>query len=315
MGAHHDHHGHQGADGAVSRTAVLTIVVAFAVMGLKYVAYWKTGSAALYSDALESIVNVVTAVVALIAVRVSAMPPDRNHPYGHHKAELFSAVLEGALIVLAAVLIFQEAYAAWLNPRTLTEPAEGLAINALAGVLNAAWAGYLISRGRLWKSPALTAGGWHILTDVLTSVGVLIGLLLALWTGLTAIDPLLAVLVGLNILWAGYQITMSSISSLMDETAGPEIEREIRAAIKESGEGAIQAHDIRTRHAGRATFIEFHLVVPGEMTVKDSHDICDRIEAAARRRIPGSEVVIHVEPEHKAKSKGAVTVTPPPEPV
>ncbi len=307
MSGQHDHaHG----DGTVGRTAAVTIAVAFVVMGLKYAAYWKTGSAALYSDALESIVNVVTAVAALVAVRVSAMPPDRNHPFGHHKAEFFSAVLEGALIVVAAVLIFQEAYEAWMKPRLLTEPAEGLAINGIAAAINAGWAGYLISRGRAWKSPALTAGGWHILTDVLTSVGVLAGLLLSLWTGITQLDPLLAALVGANILWAGYRIMTSSISSLMDEAASPEDQEQIRASIRESGEGAIQAHDIRTRHAGRVTFIEFHLVVPGSMTVLQSHDICDRIEAALKTRIPGSQIVIHVEPDFKAKAKGAIAVGP-----
>jgi cation diffusion facilitator family transporter len=307
MGGHHEHAHH---DGLVGRTAIATIVVALVVMSLKYLAYWKTGSAALYSDALESIVNVVTAVAALVAVRVSAIPPDIKHPFGHHKAEFFSAVLEGALIVLAAVLIFQEAYEAWLHPRTLTEPAEGLAINGLAAAINAGWAAYLIARGRAWKSPALTAGGWHILTDVLTSVGVLAGLLLSLWSGISQLDPLLAVLVGANILWAGYHITTSSISSLLDEAASPGDQIDIRAAIQESGAGAIQAHDIRTRHAGRVTFIEFHLVVPGSMTVLESHDICDRIEAAVKARIPGSQLVIHVEPDHKAKSMNAVAVAP-----
>lgn len=305
MSASHDHsHG----SGLVGRTAIATIVVALVVMGLKYIAYLKTGSAALYSDALESIVNVVTAVVALIAVRVSSMPPDRRHPFGHHKAEFFSAVLEGALIVLAAFLIFQEAYEAWLNPRTLTEPVAGLAINGLAGAVNAAWAVFLISRGSAWKSPALTAGGWHIITDVATSAGVLAGLVLALWTGITLLDPLLAALVGVNILWAGYHIISRSVSSLLDEAASPEDQAAIKSAIQDSGSGAIQAHDIRTRHAGRVTFIEFHLVVPGSMTVLESHEICDRIEAAVKTRIPGSQIVIHVEPDHKAKAKGAIAV-------
>ncbi|MGE5266949.1 MAG: cation diffusion facilitator family transporter [Deltaproteobacteria bacterium] len=306
MSGNHDHaHG----DGSVGRTAIVTIVVAFLVMGLKYVAYLKTGSAALYSDALESIVNVVTGVAALIAVRISAIPPDGKHPFGHHKAEFFSAVLEGALIVVAAVLIFQEAYEAWLNPRTLTEPAQGLAINMAAAAINAGWAGYLISRGKAWKSPALSAGGWHILTDVATSVGVLAGLLLSLWTGITQLDPILAALVGANILWAGYRITMSSMSSLLDEAASSEDQDQIRAAIQDCGAGAIQAHDIRTRHAGRVTFIEFHLVVPGAMTVLESHTICDRIEESLKQRIPGSQIVIHVEPDHKAKDKGAVAVS------
>ncbi len=294
----------------VTRAAIATIVVAVVVMALKYAAYHVTGSAALYSDALESIVNVVTAIAALVAVRVSARPADRTHPFGHHKAELFSAVLEGALIVLAAVLIFQEAWDAWNRPRDLTEPALGLGINALAAVLNAAWGAYLITKGGVWKSPAMTASGWHILTDVATSLGVLAGLVLSLVTGIRELDPLLAALVGINILWAGYRIIATSINSLMDAAATPEIQEEIRATIRESGDGAIQAHDIRTRQAGRAIFIEFHLVVPAEMSVLQSHDICDRIEARLRERIEGAEIVIHVEPDHKAKQKGAVVVEP-----
>jgi cation diffusion facilitator family transporter len=290
----------------IGATAAISIAVALAVMALKYLAYLKTGSAALYSDALESIVNVVTAVAALIAVRISALPPDRNHPFGHHKAEFFSAILEGALIIIAALLIFEEAYRAWLTPRLLSQPYEGLAINGVATAVNAIWGGYLIQRGRSLRSPALSAGGWHVLSDVITSLGVLAGLVLSIATGWAVLDPLLAVLVGFNILWAGYRITSSSVNSLMDVSAGPEVEDEIRGAIKAAGYGALQAHDIRTRHAGRATFIEFHLVVPGDMTVRASHDICDRIEDAIRARIPGSEAVIHVEPDHKAKEKGAL---------
>jgi cation diffusion facilitator family transporter len=308
MAAAHGQHDHDHAHLAIGRMAAVSIAVAFVVMGLKYLAFAKTGSAALYSDALESIVNVVTAIAALIAVRVSARPPDRNHPYGHHKAELFSAVLEGALIVLAAFLIFEEAWQAFQSPRTLTEPAAGLAINALAAAVNAAWGGYLVNRGRRLVSPAMTASGWHILSDVLTSVGVLVGLLLALATGYTILDPLLAALVGANILWVGYRIVMSSISSLMDEAASPEIQLQIRDIIRASGGGAIQAHDIRTRQSGRVTHIEFHLVVPGEMSVRDAHEICDRLEDRIRQDIAGSDVIIHVEPDHKAKAKGAVDV-------
>lgn len=287
-------------------TAIGTIVVAFAAMALKYVAYLKTGSAALYSDALESVVNVTTAIAALAAIRISLRPPDRTHPFGHHKAEFFSAVLEGVLIIVAALLIFEEAYQAWYRPRELTEPAAGMAINAAATALNATWGGYMIRRGRQLPSPALSAGGWHLMSDVITSIGVLVGVGLAVVTGWTLLDPLLAFLVGLSILWAGYRITTQSMNSLMDAAASPEIEQEIRSAITASGAGAIQAHDIRTRQAGRATFIEFHLVVPGAMTVEQSHEICDRIEATVKTRIPGAEVVVHVEPDYKAKTKGAV---------
>lgn len=286
--------------------AACSIAVAVAVLVLKYAAYRVTGSVALYSDALESIVNLVTALAALAAIRVSALPADKNHPFGHHKAEYFSAVLEGVLIVVAALLIFREAVLAMIEPRALAGGALGLAFNAAATVINAAWSWRLMTLGRLWRSPALVADGWHLATDVLTSVGVLAGLALAYATGIMILDPLLACAVGLYILWSGYHIVVSSMSGLMDEAVSSDIERRIREAIRQAGEGALEAHDIRTRRAARATFIEFHLVVPGAMSVESAHEICDRLETALEAEIEGSDVVIHVEPEHKAKSKGAV---------
>ena len=288
--------------------AAASIGVAVVVMGIKYVAYLMTGSVALFSDALESIVNVLTGIAALVAIHVGAHPPDRRHPFGHHKAEYFSAVLEGTLIIVAALLIFHEAYGALLEPRELTEPVAGLAVNGVATALNAGWAWILINRGRMWKSPALAGDGRHLLSDVITSVGVLAGLVLATVTGWSILDPLLAGLVALNILRMGYKLATSSMSQLMDEAASPEIQAQIRAAIKANAGGALQAHDIRTRTAGPATFIEFHLVVPGAMTVEGAHDICDRLEAAIGAEIEGAQVVIHVEPEYKAKRKGAVDV-------
>ncbi len=288
--------------------AASSIGVAFAVMGIKYVAYLMTGSVALFSDALESIVNVLTGIAALLAIRVGAHPPDRRHPFGHHKAEYFAAVLEGALIIVAALVIFHEAYGALLKPRALTEPAAGLMVNGVATALNAGWAWLLIDRGRVWKSPALAGDGRHLLSDVITSVGVLGGLILATVTGWSILDPLLAGAVAINILRMGYELTTQSMSQLMDEAASPEIEARIHEAIKVNAGGALQAHDVRTRTAGPATFIEFHLVVPGDMSVQAAHDICDRLEAAIEGEIKGAQVVIHVEPEHKAKHKGAVEV-------
>lgn len=290
----------------VSRVAAVSIAVALAVMGIKYLAYLKTGSVALYSDALESIVNVVTAIVALVTIRISARPADRRHQFGHHKAEYFSAVLEGVLIVLAALLILREAYAALRLPRTLTEPFVGMAISVVATLLNSAWAAFLVIWGGRQRSPALVADGWHLWTDVLTSVGVLVGLGLATVTGWTILDPLLAGGVALNILWTGWGLTRQSVSSLMDEAVPADVSRRIREVIAGNADGAIEVHDLRTRGAGRATFIEFHLVVPGTMTVTDAHRICDRIEGALGREIDGVEVLIHVEPEGEARHRGVI---------
>ena len=286
-----------------------SIAVAIAVMALKYGAFLVTGSVALYSDALESIVNLVTAVAALIAIYISSQPADRKHPFGHHKAEYLSAVLEGALIVVAAILILREAYDALVSPRAIEDFGLGMVISGLATALNGAWSAFLIRRGRSLRSPALVADGWHLLSDVVTSAGVIAGLFLAAVTGLRVLDPLLAIAVAIYILWSGSKIALSSMSGLLDEAADSEIQARIRDAIRRSGDGALEAHDVRTRQAGRAIFIEFHLVVPGSMTVHAAHEICDKLEAALEAEIEGSEVVIHVEPEHKAKdhlSKGAI---------
>lgn len=295
---------------ALGVIAACSIAVAFAVMGLKYVAYLKTGSVALLSDALESIVNVITAVAALAAVRIGARPPDRSHPYGHHKIEYFSAVIEGVLIVVAALLIIREAWDALWHPRAIDAPALGLAINGFATAINAGWSWFLISRGRAMRSPALEADGWHLFTDVATSLGVIAGLALAAVTGWPILDPLLAVIVALHILHAGGKIAVKSVSGLMDEAAPAEIQSQIRSIIRQNGNGALQVHDIKTRNAGPVTFVDFHLVVPGSMTVAESHAICDRLEDALRRDIEGAQISIHVEPEYKAKGKdkGAIVI-------
>lgn len=284
---------------AVTWVAVGSVAVAILAMGIKYLAYVITGSVALYSDALEGVVNVVTGMLALIAIKVSSRPADRNHQFGHHKAEYFSAVVEGVLILVAALLILREAWEAFRAPRAITEPALGLLISGAATALNAGWAQFLIRWGGARRSPALVADGHHIMTDVATSVGVIIGLVVAALTGWPVLDPLIAAAVAVNIVWTGWRLMQSSLSGLMDEALpAADVER-IQASIAASakGLGAIEVHDLRTRHAGPATFVEFHLVVPGEMTVAESHRICDTLENAIGETMKGAEVVIHVEPE------------------
>lgn len=292
---------HANSSEKLTLAATASIGVAAVVMGLKYVAYWQTGSVALYSDALESIVNLATAAVALYTIRIAAKPADRRHQFGHHKAEYFSAVLEGVLIVVAALLILREAYAAYLAPRSLENLATGMGISAVATAFNAVWCTFLIRWGRAQRSPALVADGWHLFTDVATSVGVLLGLALALATNWHVLDPAMAAVVALNILWAGWRLMRESVSGLMDEAVTAEVARRIRQVIADNSSGAIEAHDVKTRTAGRATFIEFHLVVPGGMSVAASHEICDRLEAALTEAVQGAEVLIHVEPEEEAK--------------
>lgn len=288
--------------------AAVSVVVGVAVLALKYYAFHLTGSVALYSDALESIVNVAASIAALVAIRYSALPADANHPYGHDKAEYFSVVIEGVLIIIAALLIFNEAYRAFLAPRALEAPVVGLALNAGATVLNGMWCAVLITVGRHRRSPALVADGKHLLTDVVSSFGVLGGLLLSIAVGLPILDPLLAGLVALNILWSGWRLVRESIGGLMDEAVPAETLDKIREIISANAGGALEAHDLRTRHAGRRTFIEFHLVVPGEMPVSQSHEICDRIERALRAEVVDTLITIHVEPEDKAKLQGVVVL-------
>ncbi|APE41977.1 cation-efflux pump [Sulfitobacter alexandrii] len=290
------------------KLATGSIVIGVVVLLLKALAYWITGSVALFSDALESTVNVATAIAALIAIRVAARPADSNHPFGHHKAEFFSAVLEGVMIIVAALVILNEAFHAFATPRALDAPIEGLMINLGATAINGFWAWLLISRGRRHKSPALVADGRHLFTDVLTSFGVAIGILLAYATGLWLLDPLMAVVVALNILWSGSKVVKESLSGLMDEAVpGPELDQ-IREIIATEAGGATQAHDLRTRHAGSITFIDFHLVVPGETSVFEAHEICDRVEARLRAELGEAQITIHVEPEHKLKSTGIFIV-------
>lgn len=293
---------------ATIRIAIASIFVGALVLGIKTLAWWLTGSVALLADALESTVNVATAIAALIAIRIAARPADASHPYGHHKAEFFSAVLEGVMIIVAALLILHEAYAGFLAPRAMDLPVEGLLVNGAATVINTVWAWVLVRRGRAARSPALLADGKHLFTDVITSVGVVLGIVLAIVTGWWLLDPLMAALVAVNILWSGFHLVRQSLSGLMDEAVSEDTLAKVRDIISREAGGAVEAHDLRTRHAGQAIFIDFHLVVPGETTVFDAHEICDRVEAALKEAVEGAKITIHVEPEHKQKHSGIVVL-------
>lgn len=294
--------------GRVERIAVGSILVGCVVLTLKTVAWWLTGSVALYSDALESIVNVAASLVALVALRLAAKPADANHPFGHEKAEFFAAVIEGVLIIVAAISILREAWMAFQMPHAVATPAMGLAVNGLATVLNAGWAVLLLRNGKRYRSAALTADGRHLMADVVTSVGVMVGVGLAALTGYWVLDPLLAAATAAHVLWSGVGMIRESANGLMDAAPNPAIIARVRALVAEHAVGALEAHDLRMRHAGRLTFLDFHLVVPGTMTVADSHDICDRIEMALAAEMDFLKTTIHVEPEGKAKHQGVLVL-------
>lgn len=292
----------------VARVAWGSLAIGLAVLALKGVAAWLTGSIALYSDALESVVNVVTAIVALVAVRLAARPADASLPYGYGKAEYFSAVIIGVFIAVAALLIFTKAWQGFVAPVAFVADPIGLAVSAVATVLNALWAWYLIRMGSRERSPSLSADGKHLATDVVSTVGVLIGVLLTIVSGYHQLDAILAALVGVAILWSGWQLIRESVIGLMDVAVDPTTMTLIRETISANADGAIEAHDIRTRQAGRSIFIEFHLVVPGAMSVEEAHTICDKIEAKLRDAVASAQVTIHVEPEEKAKHSGIVVL-------
>lgn len=286
------------------RFALGGLVAGCLVLGLKGAAWWLTGSAALYSDALESTVNVAASLIAWIALRFAARPADANHPYGHDKAEFFAAVIEGVLITVASLLIFDAAWKSWPRVQPLEAPFQGIALNAAATVINAVWSAVMIAAGRRLRSPALLADGRHLRADVVTSIGIAAGVVLAVFTGHMILDPLLAAATGIYVLWSGIHMISTSVNGLMDSAPEPAVVARIRALVANSAAGAIEAHDLRTRHAGRLTFLEFHLVVPGSMTVSVAHQICDRIEDALKAELGHLMITIHVEPEEKAKRGG-----------
>lgn len=260
--------------------AIGSVVVAMAVLGAEGGRWWLTGSVALLAEA-ESIVNVAAAAAALATISFSARPADANHPYGHAKAEYFSAVLEGALIIVAAMLILHQSWGAFLAPRAPEQAKLGLAISVVATAVNAAWALTLMRRGRALRSPALIADAHHLWSDVVTSAGVIAGVGLVALTGTLWLDPLLAALTAGNILFSGFRLLRESVGGLMDEAVPPATLERIRRIVAAEAEGAIEAHRPPVPPCRPLHFLEFHLVVPGSMTVQEAHDICDRVEGRA----------------------------------
>jgi cation diffusion facilitator family transporter len=282
--------------------AFWSIPVALLVFLLKLLAWQMTGSVALLSDALESTVNVIAAGLAFYAVRLAEKPADARHPYGHTKAEYLSAVAEGVMILIAAFLVLREAIAALPNPDIDDAPMLGIGVNIFAAIVNGIWAYALLRVGRRNRSPALQASARHIFTDVLTSVGVVVGVILALATGWLILDPILAILVALNILREGWQVISESVDGLMDASIDGETRSEIESTIQREMGEALQYHDLRARSSGAVLFGEFHLVVAKEMPVGQAHDICDGIEDALEAQFPGSSFTIHLEPDSELKT-------------
>lgn len=288
------------SEGRIVRAGVASVAVGLLVLALKLAAAWTTGSIALLSDGLESIVNVVAAAIALFAVKVASRPADHNHPFGHSKIEYFSAGIEGALVVLAALTILVTAVRRFGATPSLPALGVGLGLSATATVANAALSVYLLRVGRRHHSPAIVADGQHVQSDVLTSLAVLGGFAIAWATGFWALDALIAVGVAGYILGVGIATVRRSFGGLMDEGLEPAEVKRIERLLAEHRGDALEVHDLRTRRAGRDVFVDFHLVTRGSMTVAAAHDLCDRLEERLGEAIPGAQVSIHVEPEREA---------------
>lgn len=282
---------------SLRRFAWLSIGAALLTIGMKAGAYLLTGSVGLLSDALESVVNLVAAVVALVVLTVAARPPDEDHAYGHDKAEYFSSGVEGGLILLAAASIGYAATHRLLVPQPIAQAGLGLAVSVAASAVNLLVARVLLQAGRHYRSIALEADAQHLMTDVWTSAGVIVGVAAVAVTGWVMLDPIIALLVAANILWSGAQLLRRSALGLLD-TALPAPERAQVAAILDgfSQREGVQYHALRTRQSGPRRFVSVHILVPGWWTVQRGHALLERIEAELRASLPQTTVFTHLEP-------------------
>lgn len=284
-------------DRKLTRYIWLSIAAAIATISLKAGAYFYTGSVGLLSDALESIINLVAAIFALWMLTVASRPPDEGHNFGHTKAEYFSCALEGSLIGMAAISIAWAAIERMITPRPLENINLGIAISAAASVINLVVGQILIRRGREHRSITLQADGRHLMTDVYTSIGVILGVVLVGFTGWLILDPLIALAVAINILRTGYHVVKESAEGLMDASASDEDMSKIVAVLDDYKEKlGIDYHALRTRVAGPRIFVSAHVLMPDEWTIQHGHELAEEIESALREAVPGVVVSTHMEP-------------------
>jgi cation diffusion facilitator family transporter len=278
------------------RYAWLSIAAAIATIALKSLAYWLTGSVGLLSDAIESIVNLVGALMALAMLTVAARPPDEDHPYGYSKAEYFSSGVEGTMIFIAAISIAIAAVARLLHPRAIEQTDAGLLISLIASLINLVVARILIRVGKEANSITLEADGHHLMTDVWTSAGVVAGVGIVALTGWTPLDPILAIAVAINIVWTGFQLMRRSVSGLLDR-ALPIQERDVVVEIFERyKQQGVDYHALLTRRAGARRFVSAHVLVPGRWTVQRGHELLEEIEREIRNTLSDVTVLTHLEP-------------------
>ncbi len=280
---------------SLTRFAWLSIAAAVLTIGLKTTAYLLTGSVGLLSDAMESLVNLVGALMALAMLTVAAQPVDDEHAFGHGKAEYFSSGVEGSLILVAAVSIAWTAFQRLLDPKPLEQVGIGLGVSLLASIINFVVARILLQAAKRNHSITLEASSQHLMTDVWTSGGVLVGVGAVVLTGWERLDPIIAILVAANIVWSGFRIVRESVLGLMDTAIPKEELATLNKALEGYADSKVQFHALRTRQAGARRFISLHVLVPGEWTVDQGHQFLERIEADLRNVLPAATVLTHLE--------------------
>lgn len=281
---------------SLTRYAWLSIAAAVITIGMKTAAYLITGSIGLLSDALESLVNLAGAIMAMAMLVIAARPPDEEHAYGHSKAEYFSSGVEGALITIAAITIIISAINRLMNPQPLEQPGIGLAVSLAASGVNLLVGLILIRAGKRYNSITLEADGKHLMTDVWTSIGVVIGLVLVVITGLDWLDPVIALLVAVNIIYTGIKLLKRSAYGLLDTALPNETMNKVRAVLDKFVGDGVKYHALRSREAAARSFVSVHILVPGSWTVQRGHELLERIEAEVREVVPGVTVFTHLEP-------------------
>lgn len=288
----------------ILRAGVTSLVLGTVITGTKFAAYFFTHSAVILSDALESIANVAAAAFGLFAVSLARKPPDENHPYGHGKVEYLSAGFEGGMIFVAGALILWEAGSRLLHHTDIEAIPLGIALTAIAATLNGLLGTYLVRVGKTHLSPAIEADGRHILTDVITSAAAIVGLVLVVVTGKVWLDPVLAIIAAIYILWTGVSLLRVAVAGVMDELH-PEDAKILEEALSALHEPYLLSYsDLRTRRHGNRRHVDLTIHVSGNLTVKEGHDVADRVEAALEAALPNAEVLCHVEPKIEEDGSG-----------
>lgn len=298
---------------SLKRYAWLSIAAALATILLKGVAWWLTGSVGLLSDAIESFVNLAGAIMALAMLSLAAQPADDDHAHGHGKAEYFSSAFEGFLILLAALSIGYAAVDRLLHPRAIEAIGIGLAVSVAASIINLLTARILLTVGRKYRSITLEADAHHLLTDVWTSAGVILGVGMVWLSGWQWLDPAIALLVAANIVWTGWRLMHRSAAGLMDASLTAEELAKIEAVLDGYRRQGMDFHALRTRQAGSRAFVTVHLLVPGDWTVQQGHDWSERIEADIRRALPYAHLTTHLEPREDPLSQDDRDLDRPPQ--